>query len=82
MFGLFFSEAKPVSSFAEVTACDTERFKQFFHLMLDAGVYLAPSAFEAGFVSSAHGSEEIEHTLDAAEKAFAVIAQRSTATTP
>ena len=52
-------------------ASDSERFKRFFHLMLDGGVYLAPSAFEAGFTSIAHGDEELRITLDAAERAFA-----------
>ena len=54
-------------------ACDKERFNRFFHAMLDAGVYLAPSAFEAGFVSSAHGDAEIAATIDAAEHAFAIV---------
>ena len=54
-----------------VMACDTDRFKHFFHAMLNAGVYLAPSAFEAGFVSARHGDEEIAGTLDAARLAFA-----------
>ena len=52
-------------------ACDAEKFSRFFHLMLAEGVYLAPSAFEAGFVSSAHGDKELAHTLNAAERAFA-----------
>ena len=59
MFGFVFTDAGPVRSFAQVAAADTERFKAFFHGMLDEGVYLAPSAFEAGFVSAAHGDEEI-----------------------
>jgi glutamate-1-semialdehyde 2,1-aminomutase len=70
MFGLFFTQAERVSSFAEVNACDSERFRRFFHAMLDGGVYLAPSAFEAGFVSSAHDDTAIQHTLDAAERAL------------
>jgi len=70
MFGLFFSEVAPVTRYEQVMRCDVERFKRFFHLMLDEGVYLAPSAFEAGFVSAAHGEEEIEATLAAARKAF------------
>ncbi len=73
MFGCFFSEEKQVSHFSQVMSCDTERFKHYFHHMLDNGVYLAPSAFEAGFVSSAHGDKEIQLTLDAAEKAFAAL---------
>ena len=52
-------------------ACDAQKFSRFFHLMLQHGVYLAPSAFEAGFVSTAHGEKELMHTLDAAERAFA-----------
>lgn len=71
MFGLYFSEASEIVTFADVMASDVERFKQFFHLMLEGGVYLAPSAFEAGFTSIAHGAAELEITLDAAERAFA-----------
>jgi glutamate-1-semialdehyde 2,1-aminomutase len=70
MFGLFFTDAPAVRNFADVSACDLERFRRFFHAMLDAGVYLAPSAFEAGFVSSAHDEAAIETTLQAAEQAF------------
>ncbi|RJQ46806.1 MAG: glutamate-1-semialdehyde-2,1-aminomutase [Gammaproteobacteria bacterium] len=71
MFGLFFTEAPKVHNFAQVMACNVERFKKFFHGMLEQGVYLAPSAFEAGFVSSAHGDKEIAATLSAAENVFA-----------
>jgi glutamate-1-semialdehyde 2,1-aminomutase len=71
MFGLFFTDAGPVTDYAGATGCDQERFRHFFHAMLDQGIYLAPSAFEAGFVSGAHGDAEIDATLDAAEKAFA-----------
>ena len=71
MFGLFFTEHTQVTSFAEVSACDGERFKRFFHGMLAEGVYLAPSAFEAGFVGSAHGEAEINETIDAARRVFA-----------
>jgi glutamate-1-semialdehyde 2,1-aminomutase len=71
MFGLVFTDSGPVTSFAQVAAADVERFKVFFHGMLDEGVYLAPSAFEAGFVSAAHGESEIEQTLAAARKVFA-----------
>ena len=71
MFGLYFNERPSISSFADVMASDVERFRRFFHLMLDGGVYLAPSAFEAGFTSSAHGDHELQLTLDAAERAFA-----------
>ncbi len=70
MFGLFFSEEAKISRFAQVMACDQEQFKRFFHAMLEQGVYLAPSAFEAGFVSAAHDVGVIEKTLQAAEKAF------------
>jgi glutamate-1-semialdehyde 2,1-aminomutase len=71
MFGLYFSGADDIVTFEDVMASDAERFKRFFHLMLDGGVYLAPSAFEAGFTSIAHGDAELKITLDAAEKAFA-----------
>ncbi len=74
MFGCFFSEEQHISQFSQVMNCNTERFKNYFHTMLENGVYLAPSAFEAGFVSSAHGDKEIQLTLDAAEKAFAALA--------
>jgi glutamate-1-semialdehyde 2,1-aminomutase len=70
MFGLFFTDKNPVRYFREVMACDVERFKKFFHGMLKEGVYLAPSAYEAGFVSSAHGDAEIAATIDAARKVF------------
>lgn len=71
MFGLFFTDQKEVTCFTDVMDCDTDRFSRFFHLMLAQGVYLAPSAFEAGFVSSAHGEAELAGTLAAAEAAFA-----------
>jgi len=70
MFGLFFTEAERVENFDQAAACDIEAFKRFFHSMLESGVYLAPSAFEAGFVSSAHGEAEIEATVEAARNAF------------
>src|SRR5512134_3310556 len=70
MFGLFFRPSPP-ASFAEVMQCDREAFNRFFHAMLAAGIYFAPSAYEAGFVSSAHGGAEIERTVSAAVKAFA-----------
>jgi glutamate-1-semialdehyde 2,1-aminomutase len=66
MFGLFFSQEKTISRFSQVMACDVERFKQFFHAMLDKGVYLAPSAFEAGFVSAAHTDEDLRVTVERA----------------
>ncbi|MFC3608659.1 glutamate-1-semialdehyde 2,1-aminomutase [Stutzerimonas tarimensis] len=71
MFGLYFSEAEAISTFEDVMASDVERFRKFFHLMLEGGVYLAPSAFEAGFTSIVHGETELRLTLDAAERAFA-----------
>ena len=71
MFGFFFTEEKQVTNFAQVCACDIEKFKKFFHLMLEQGIYLAPSAFEAGFLSLAHSEQDIEDTLTAAKKAFA-----------
>lgn len=74
MFGVFFTDKTPVRYFREVMACDVERFKKFFHAMLQEGVYLAPSAFEAGFVSSAHTDAEIDATIAAARNAFKQIA--------
>jgi glutamate-1-semialdehyde 2,1-aminomutase len=70
MFGIYFSAQVPTSH-AQVMAADKERFNRFFHAMLDRGVYLAPSAFEAGFVSAAHGAAELDATLAAARAAFA-----------
>jgi glutamate-1-semialdehyde 2,1-aminomutase len=70
MFGLFFTEERKVDSFAKVMACDTERFKRFFHRMLEECVYFAPSAFEAGFVSAAHSSADIDATIAAAMRTF------------
>jgi glutamate-1-semialdehyde 2,1-aminomutase len=70
MFGIFF-RATPPASFAEVLQCDRETFNRFFHAMLGAGIYLAPSAYEAGFVSSAHGEAEIGRTISAARTVFA-----------
>ena len=73
MFGLFFTEQDKVTNFTGSTACDQEKFRAFFHAMLDEGVYLAPSAFEAGFVSAAHQQQDLDATLEAARKAFARI---------
>ncbi|HWJ34014.1 MAG TPA: glutamate-1-semialdehyde 2,1-aminomutase [Steroidobacteraceae bacterium] len=70
MFGFFFTGEPKVDTFAKVMACDVERFKRFFHAMLDAGVYLAPSAFETGFLSAAHSDQDIDVTVAAAEQAF------------
>jgi len=72
MFGLYFADRIP-STYAEVMACDKERFNRFFHAMLDDGVYFAPSAYEAGFVSAAHGDDDIAETIRKAERAFARI---------
>lgn len=75
MFGLFLGLDEAPQNLEQVQAGNLELFKQFFHAMLDRGVYLAPSAFEAGFISTAHGDEEIELTLRAAEYSFNVLAQ-------
>ncbi|PKH22786.1 glutamate-1-semialdehyde-2,1-aminomutase [Enterobacterales bacterium CwR94] len=71
MFGLFFTDADTVTSYADVTRCDVERFRKFFHLMLEEGVYLAPSAYEAGFMSLAHSKADIQRTVEAARRCFA-----------
>ncbi len=68
MFGFFFTEDSPVRRYSQVMACDAGRFRQFFHGMLDAGVYMAPSAFEAGFVSIMHSDEDIADTVSAAAR--------------
>ncbi len=74
MFGIFFTDAERVTNFAQSTACNQNMFKAFFHAMMVRGVYLAPSAFEAGFVSAAHSDEDIENTIAAAGEAFKEIA--------
>jgi len=74
MFGIYFRDAVP-ASYAEVMSCDRERFNRFFHAMLDRGVYLAPSAYEAGFVSSTHDGAVVEALLAAADECFAQMAQ-------
>lgn len=74
MFGLFFTELERVENFEQAAACDLDLFKRFFHGMLEEGVYLAPSAFEAGFVSSAHGDREIEDTIAAARTVLTALA--------
>ena len=71
MFGFFFTDERRVDSYAKVMACDVERFKRFFHGMLEEGVYFAPSAFEAGFLSAAHSPGDIDATIAAAMKTFA-----------
>lgn len=73
MFGLFFSDEENVSSFQQVTRCDQERFKKFFHGMLDERIYLAPSAFETGFVSSMHSDDDLQNTIDAAAKVLGAL---------
>jgi glutamate-1-semialdehyde 2,1-aminomutase len=70
MFGVFFTEAARIDHYAQATACHVDRFQKFFHAMLDRGVYLAPSAFEAGFVSAAHTQSHIDTTLHHARDAF------------
>ena len=76
MFGIYFA-ARPPDSYAEVMRCDKEAFNRFFHRMLEAGVYLAPSAFEAGFVSAAHSDADIAETVRLAGQAFAALERRS-----
>ncbi|MEM7388507.1 MAG: aspartate aminotransferase family protein, partial [Pseudomonadota bacterium] len=71
MYGFFFTDKEKVTSYQQATECDLERFKKFFHLMLEEGVYLTPSAFEAGFVCAEHSEKEINDTIAAAERAFA-----------
>jgi len=73
MFGLFFTDQQKVTGFADVGRCDIERFKRFFHGMLEQGVNLAPSAYEAGFVSSAHSRQHLQQTLDAGEQVLATL---------
>ncbi len=70
MFGFFFTDEKVITRFEQVTRCHLERFQHFFHLMLNEGIYLAPSAYEAGFISAAHGDRELDQTLSAARKAM------------
>ncbi len=70
MFGIFFTDEAQVSNFTQSTACNQQQFKAFFHAMLARGVYLAPSAFEAGFVSAAHSEGDIEATISAAAESF------------
>src|SRR5690606_22310356 len=72
MFGVYFADAVP-ASYAEVTACDKDTFNRFFHAMLEAGHYFAPSAFEAGFVSIAHTDADIDATIAAAREVFAAL---------
>jgi hypothetical protein len=76
MFGLFFTREKRVINFSQAGQCDSAAFRRFFHLMLERGVYLAPSAYEAGFMSAAHTMEHIESTISAAREAFTAMAAR------
>lgn len=70
MFGVFFSKESQITNYQQATQCDIDAFKRFFHLMLDQGVYLAPSAYEAGFLSIAHSDDDLAYTIAAAKKAF------------
>ena len=70
MWGLFFSEEEKIINYSQVMNCDTQRFSTFFHGMLGEGIYLAPASYEAGFMSAAHTDEDIQYTLDAAERVF------------
>lgn len=71
MFGFFFTDEEKINGFEQVTKCNMEQFRAFYHGMLDEGIYLAPSAFEAGFLSMAHGEQELQATLDAADRVLA-----------
>ena len=73
MWGLFFTEARSVTNYAQVMACDTARFNRFFHGMLQEGVYLAPASYEAAFMSSAHSDADLEFTIAAAERVFSTL---------
>jgi len=73
MFGLFFTDTPHVVNFAQTSACDIERFKKFYNGMLQEGIYLAPSAYEAGFVSAAHTDEDLENTIEAAARVLATL---------
>ncbi|MGX2954384.1 glutamate-1-semialdehyde 2,1-aminomutase [Shewanella sp. JL219SE-S6] len=71
MFGFFFTDEEKITGFEQVTKCNMEQFRAFYHGMLDEGIYLAPSAFEAGFLSMAHSEQELQATLDAADRVLA-----------
>ena len=73
MFGFFFTGEKKVENFAQVMACDNERFNRFYHGMLKEGVYLAPASYEAGFMSAAHTDADIDATIEAAKRVFATL---------
>jgi glutamate-1-semialdehyde 2,1-aminomutase len=70
MFGGFFTEEKTITNYQQVMNCNNDRFNQFFHGLLDAGVYLAPASYETGFMSAAHSDSDIQYTLEAAKKVF------------
>ena len=70
MFGFFFSDEEKITRFEQVTACNQTMFNQFFQLMLEKGVYLAPSSYEAGFISAAHTMQDVDKTLEHAQAAF------------
>jgi glutamate-1-semialdehyde 2,1-aminomutase len=70
MFGIFFTNIEKVTNFKESSECKIEDFKRFFHLMLEDGIYMAPSAYEAGFISIKHSDSDIEKTIASADKAF------------
>ena len=71
MFGGFFTKDPTVTRYNQVMACDNKAFNRFFHTMLESGVYLAPASYEAGFMSSTHGDDDISQTIAAASAAFA-----------
>ena len=73
MFGVFFTDGA-TGNYEAVMACNAAHFKVFFHGMLERGIYLAPSSFEAGFISAAHTRSDLDHTIDAADEVFALIA--------
>lgn len=73
MFGLFFTDIPQVVNFAQTSACNIERFQKFYNGMLNEGIYLAPSAYEAGFVSAAHTDQDLENTIEAAARVFAML---------
>lgn len=73
MFGGFFTEEKTITNYQQVINCNNERFNRFFHGMLEAGVYLAPASYEAGFMSAAHSDSDIQYTLEAAKKVFSTL---------
>jgi glutamate-1-semialdehyde 2,1-aminomutase len=74
MFGGFFTEQQTITNYQQVMDCNTERFNQFFHGMLESGIYLAPASYEAGFMSAAHSDSDIQYTLEAAKKVFSTLA--------